>query len=125
MNSLNDLDIRVQDIRNMANTGRITCIDQKIRRYPETSRSNLRSSGIMFYGDNPAVFGTINVPIFGMLKKGIGSLIGAVEDKVITARVQQRNEEREREAQLREAISIKPQSTPALTQQDADIPEEF
>lgn len=125
MNSLNDLDIRVQDIRNMANTGRITCIDQKIRRYPETSRSNLRSSGIMFYGDNPAVFGTINVPIFGMLKKGVGSLIGAIEDKVITARVQQRNEEREREAQLREAISIKPQSAPALTQQDADTPEEF
>lgn len=117
MNSLNDLNVRVQDIRNMANTGRITCIDQNIRRYPESSRSNLRASGVMFYGDNIPLFGTLQIAIYGMLKKGFGSLIGAVQDEKITKEMTARHERREHEAQLLKTVtgqSTSPLATPVL-----------
>lgn len=99
-------DINIQDIRNMVNTGRISCIDPEIRRYPNSSRSNLRSSGLMFYGDNIPIFGNLQVSIWGMHRKGVPSLIGAVEDSLITREMQRRAEERERERNLRESISV-------------------
>ena len=92
---MKDIDVRVQDIRNMINTGRITCFDQNIRRYPSSSRSDLRSSGLLFYGTHVATMIMVCVPIIGMLRKGVFSIVGTVQDEIAT------NEVRRREAEQR------------------------
>lgn len=80
---LRDIEVKVQDVRNMINTGRVTCFDTRIRRYPESSKSNLRSSGLLFYGEGKiAIFGDgIQVDIIGMLRKGFPSTVGSIFDK--------------------------------------------
>lgn len=88
----------VQDLRNMVNVGRISCIDKKIRRYPSSFRSKWRMSGIMFYGEN------INkqrvwVPIIGMLDEKKAGIITIIEDKTLV---------QPSEVKVAEAIDIEP-----------------
>lgn len=103
MNNLNDLNVRVQDIRNMVNTGRIDCIDPSVRRYPQSSSNGLRSSGILFFGDRASVASCTGraypVAVVGMLRKGDASLVGVVADEKIYDEVRQREEKRKLETE--------------------------
>jgi hypothetical protein len=90
--------VDVQDLRNMVNVGRISCIDKKIRRYPSSFRSKWRMSGIMFYGER------INkqrvwVPIIGMLDEKKAGIITIIEDKTLV---------QPSEVKMAEAIDVEP-----------------
>lgn len=75
--------IIVQDLRNMVNVGRISCIDKKIRRYPASSTSKWRMSGIMFYGESIQLDNAIWVPIIGMTGEARCGIVTIIEDKTI------------------------------------------
>jgi hypothetical protein len=75
--------VDVQDLRNMVNVGRISCIDKKIRRYPSSFRSKWRMSGIMFYGEHINTKRTPWVPIIGMLDEKKAGIITIIEDKAL------------------------------------------
>lgn len=86
---LNGIDI--QDIRNMVNTGKIDCIDPKIKRYPRTHSSALIASGILFIGSHVSVFGnTVKVPILTMSSEKSVKVAGYVEDELLVKVVQER-----------------------------------
>lgn len=129
---LKDVEIHVQDIRNMINTGRITCFDPEIRRYPTSSANNLRSSGLMFYGENIPVFGALGVPILGMLRRGVPTTVGTVVDDVIAREVSRRATEKrardEAEAKLAKLRSETPLFAPNSIEEAIDpeaLPEDF
>lgn len=129
---LKDVEIHVQDIRNMINTGRITCFDPEIRRYPTSSANNLRSSGLMFYGENIPVFGALGVPILGMLRRGVPTTVGTVVDDVIAREVSRRATEKrardEAEAKLAKLRSETPLFAPKSIEEAIDpeaLPDDF
>ena len=83
------LHIDIQDVRNMVNTGRITCIRRDIRRYPTSSSSELRSSGILYIGENVSTEANVRVRILGLNKNDNAVEItkdrGGFEDTALTS----------------------------------------
>lgn len=82
------LGINIQDVRNMVNTGRITCIRRDMRRYPSSSSSKYRASGILYIGENVSTFNNIRVRILGLNKNDTPTEItrecGGIEDIALT-----------------------------------------
>ena len=65
----------------------------------------------------------MQIAIYGMLKKGFGTLIGAVQDEKITKEMNARHARREHEAQLLKTVtgqSTSPLETPSLPPPSAD-----
>ena len=112
------LRIDLQDIRNMVNTGKITCFDPAIKRYPNTSSSDLRASGILFIGDRIPTFQTIKVPILTMSSENCVKVIGYYEDETLTEFIRKRQAERDSAEALRLAA---PPQRPG-TAQIAEVP---
>ena len=89
------LQIEMQDLRNMVNTGKISCFDPKIKRYPNTSSNNLRASGILFVGDKIPTFTTVKVPILSMSSESHVKVAGYFEDEPLTEAIRERQTERD------------------------------
>ena len=95
------LRIDLQDVRNMVNTGKITCFDPSIKRYPLSSSNDLRASGILFVGDRILTFSTIKVPILTMSSENSVKIIGYCEDGILTEAIRKRQAERDSAEALR------------------------
>lgn len=81
------LNVDVQDVRNMANTGKVKCFDASAKRYPTTSGSSLRASGILFVGENVSARHTVRVPILTMSGENTVKVAGYCEDGELTAAI--------------------------------------
>lgn len=95
------LRIDLQDVRNMVNTGKITCFDPSIKRYPLSSSNDLRASGILFVGDRIPTSSTIKVPILTMSSENSVKIIGYCEDGILTEAIRKRQAERDSAEALR------------------------
>ena len=106
------LHIDIQDVRNMVNTGRITCVRRDMRRYPASSASKYRSSGILYIGENVSVFRNIRVRILGLNKSDnaieITKECGGIEDIVLTDEIRAAKNAAERMAENANAIDVTP-----------------
>lgn len=109
------LKIDIQDVRNMVNTGRITCIRRDVRRYPNYSMSPYRSSGILYIGKNVDLSRTVRVRILGLNKNDdvieVTKECGGIEDKILTDKL------REEKAVSGEVIDV-----PTITPTQAELP---
>ena len=85
----------------MVNTGKITCFDPSIKRYPLSSSNDLRASGILFVGDRIPTFSTIKVPILTMSSENSVKIIGYCEDEILTEAIRKRQAERDSAEALR------------------------
>lgn len=103
-----------QDIRNMVNTGRIKCIEKNIRRYPSSSSSPLRATGVMMVGSNVSLFQPTRVFIVGLDKYEKPKLMnpGGLEDLVLYEELKQRKAAVESLAANAQAIDVAPVEEP-------------
>ena len=106
------LHIDIQDVRNMVNTGRITCLRRDMRRYPASSASKYRSSGILYIGENVSVFQNIRVRILGLNKSDnaveVTKECGGIEDLILTQEIRAARVAAEQMAANADAIDVNP-----------------
>lgn len=114
------LRVDVQDVRNMANTGKVTCFDASVKRYPGSSTSNLRASGILFVGENVPVRETVRVPILTMSSESTVKVAGYVEDEILTETIRRRRARSHAAEDLRLAEA----AAPAAPVVSASVPED-
>ena len=123
------LHIDIQDVRNMVNAGRITCLRRDMRRYPASSASKYRSSGILYIGENVSVFQNIRVRILGLNKSDnaveVTKECGGIEDLILTQEIRAARVAAEQMAANADAIDVNPieRTPPAfITAPTAAIP---
>lgn len=113
------LHIDVQDVRNMVNTGRITCIRRNLRRYPLSSSSKYRSSGILYIGENVSTFENVRVRILGLDNNDkvyeVTKECGGIEDLVLTDEIRSSKIAAEQMAANANAIDVTPIDAPKPT----------
>lgn len=104
------LHIDTQDVRNMANTGKIACVRRDIRRYPRTSRTSYRASGILFVGSDVSTAQNVRVRILGLNKDympvEVTKECGGIEDAVLTAELRAAKTVAEQAALNAQAIDV-------------------
>lgn len=139
------LGIDMQDVRNMVNTGKVTCLCREPQRYPNSGHSNFRASGIMFIGSRVPLFGNIRVRILGLDKDGkpieVTKECGGIEDIALTDKLRAARVAAEQKGANADAILVTPTEPaqialgvpqlpapqPAFVpaDDDTDFPEEF
>ena len=119
------LRIDIQDVRNMVNTGKISCISREIRRYPQSFRSPYRASGILFVGCDVPVERTVRVRILGLNKNDMPVEItketGGVEDVAITDEIRAARVAAEQAIANAQAIGVTPQLPPPAFASDEAV----
>ena len=112
--------IDVQDVRNMANTGKIPCIKREIKRYPNSSKSSFRASGLLYVGPSVSLERTLRVRILGLNKSDnpieITKECGGVEDVVLTDELRAQRNATEQEVLNASAIDV-----PFVSEQAASV----
>lgn len=108
------LRIDLQDVRNMVNTGKITCFDASVKRYPVSSSNNLRASGILFVGDRISTLYTAKVPILTLSGENTVKVAGYFEDGDLTAEI------RARQSNLHSAADLRLGTADAETDAETD-----
>lgn len=104
------LHIDTQDIRNMVNTGKISCVRRDVRRYPRTSRTPYRASGILFVGSEVSTAQNVRVRILGLNKDYLPTEVtkdcGGIEDAVLTEELRAAKTAAEQAALNAQAIDV-------------------
>ena len=94
---LRDIGGRVdaQDLRNMVNTGKVSCILPSVKIYPRNHRLSHCARGVLFVGDRPAVTdGAVDVPILTVSGRDNVKVVHTVRDEMLGAEILRRREER-------------------------------
>lgn len=111
--------VDVQDLRNMVNTGKISCIAPSVKRYPRTHSSPYVASGVLFIGEHVSVFGgAVDVPILTMSGRDTVKAIHTIRDEVLGAEIDRRQKaeaaaKAAAENPFIDAQTVEPQALPA------------